>query len=188
MLAKSTNTHYGTVAVTIHWLSAILIIVLIGSGFRAANTINPDVKAQILSVHVPLAIATFVLTAVRILWWWFADKKPDPLAGIPKWQDVSASAVHFLFYIVIIGMVASGVGMFVLSGAGEILFGDAQGNLPDFWNYKPRIPHGIGARIMVALLVLHAGAALYHQFIKKDGSLRRMWFGKTARKNVTNRS
>ncbi len=35
-------------------------------------------------------------------------------------------------------------------------------------------------RAMVALLILHAGAALHHQFIKKDGSLKRMWFGKTA--------
>ena len=48
--------------------------------------------------------------------------------------------------------------------------------MPDFWNYKPRIRHGIGARLMVALFVFHAGAALYHHFVKKDGLLRRMWF------------
>ena len=66
--------------------------------------------------------------------------------------------------------------MFVLSGAGAILFGGAEGQLPDFWDYKPRIPHGIGARLMVALFFFHAGAAVYHHFVKSDGLLSRMWF------------
>ena len=72
-------------------------------------------------------------------------------------------------------MAASGIGMFVLSGAGPIVFG-SEGNLPDFTQYLPRVPHSIGARAMVALLVLHAGAALYHHFVKRDATLRRMWF------------
>jgi len=49
--------------------------------------------------------------------------------------------------------------------------------LPDLNDFAPRVPHGIGARLLVALLVLHAGAALYHQIIRKDGLLSRMWFG-----------
>ncbi|MBM3529390.1 MAG: hypothetical protein FJX62_14970 [Alphaproteobacteria bacterium] len=33
-------------------------------------------------------------------------------------------------------------------------------------------------RVLVALLALHVGAALYHHFVRRDGLLRRMWFGK----------
>lgn len=176
MPVKSRNCHYGTVAITIHWLSALLIIALLGSGFRAASTENLVAKAQVLSVHAPLAIAILLLTLARIFWWWFADTKPAPVEGMPKWQNFSARAVHFLFYVIIVGMVASGIGMFVLSGAGEIVFSGAEGQLPDFWKYKPRVPHGIGARIMVALFAVHAGVALFHHFIKHDGLLRRMWF------------
>ena len=84
MSTKSTSTNYGTVAVMIHWVSALMILVLMGSGFRAANTIAPDAKAQILSFHVPLGLTILVLTLARIAWWWFADRKPDPIAGIPK--------------------------------------------------------------------------------------------------------
>ena len=75
MPIKSVETHYGSVAVSIHWLSALLIVALLGSGFRAASTIDLDGKAQILAVHAPLGIGILVLTLARIAWWWFADKK-----------------------------------------------------------------------------------------------------------------
>lgn len=174
---KSTSTKYGTVAVTIHWLSAILILALVGSGFRASSLVDSAAKASILSVHVPLGIIILLLTLVRVAWWLFADHKPSHPTGDPAWQNMIAKAVHVLFYVVIFGMVASGIGMMILSGAGSILFAGSDGPLPDFWDYLPRVPHGIGARIMIALLVLHIGAALYHHFIKKDGLIWRMWFG-----------
>jgi cytochrome b561 len=119
-----------------------------------------------------------VLTALRIVWWWRFDRKPDPTAGSPHWQERAAQTVHILFYVVLVGMIASGIGMMVLSGAGPIIFGGQGAALPDFSKYLPRAPHGIGARILIALVVLHAGAALYHQFGRRDGLLRRMWFGK----------
>jgi cytochrome b561 len=56
MALKSTADHYGTMAVSIHWLSAVLILILIGSGFRAASTVDPAAKAAILRVHVPIAL------------------------------------------------------------------------------------------------------------------------------------
>lgn len=182
MTMKSTSSSYGTVAVAIHWLSALLIVALLGSGFRAANTIDLAAKQQFLTIHAPLGITILILTLARIIWWWFADKKPTPVAGTPVWQDLSARAVHVLFYVVILGMAASGIGMFALSGAGEIIFAGGTGPLPDFWDFLPRVPHGIGARVFVVLLALHVGAALYHHFIKKDGLLKRMWFARATRR------
>ena len=79
-----------------------------------------------------------------------------------------AVTIHWLS-AVILGMVASGIGTIALSGAGSILFGADVGPLPNFSEVLPRVPHGLGARLMVALFMLHAGAALYHHFIKKDG-------------------
>ncbi len=174
---KSTSSTYGTVAVTIHWLSALLILAQLGSGFRAASMTDSAAKEAILTFHAPLGIIILILTIARILWWKFADRKPDPVADDPAWQTAAAKAVHVLFYIVILGMVASGIGLMALSGAGAILSGETAAPLPDFTNYAPRVPHGIGARLMVALFVFHAGAALYHQFVKKDGLLARMWYG-----------
>lgn len=176
MTVKSSHDQYGSVAVTIHWLSVVLIVALLGSGFRAAGTTDLAAKAQILGIHASLGIAILLLTLARIGWWWFADRKPDPVAGMPTWQDRSARAVHLLFYVAILGMTMSGIGMFILSGAGAIVFGGAEGQLPDFWSFKPRIPHAVGARLLLALFVFHSGAALYHHFVKKDRLLRRIWF------------
>ncbi len=97
---------------------------------------------------------------------------------MPSWQDRISRTVHFLFYVVILGMAANGIGMMALSGAGPIIFGGEASALPDFWDYPSRTPHGIGARLFLVLFVVHAGAALYHHMSKKDGLLGRMWFAK----------
>ncbi|MBL1436273.1 MAG: cytochrome b [Rhodobacteraceae bacterium] len=174
---KSTPTKYGSVAVTIHWLSVILILALLGSGFRVASLIESAAKEALLTLHAPLGMAIAALTLLRLVWWRRVDQKPKPVAGDPAWQAFVAKTVHVLFYVVILGMAASGIALFVLSGAGDIVLGASTGPLPDFADYPPRAPHGVGAKLMVALLVLHAGAALYHHFIKKDGLIWRMWYG-----------
>ncbi|RTL64374.1 MAG: cytochrome B [Hyphomicrobiales bacterium] len=171
---KSRADRYGAVAVSIHWLSAILLLVLLGSGFRAANAASTVAKAELLRLHVPVAIAVLLLIVLRIVWWFAFDKRPDGVPGSPAWQEFVARGVHLLFYVVILGMIASGIGMIAISGAARAIFGGA--TLPDFWTYPPRLPHGVGAKLLVGLLVLHVAAALYHHFVVRDGLLWRMWF------------
>ncbi|MBR0755269.1 cytochrome b [Bradyrhizobium jicamae] len=173
---KSSSERYGTVIVAIHWLTALLMIGLFATGFRAANTIDPAAKVAILRAHIPIALAVITLTVLRI-GWWAVDRKPDPIAGSPRWQEQTARAIHVLFYVVIIGMTASGIGLMALSGAAPMIFG-GEGALPDLWNYPPRVPHGLGARLLLGLVALHASAALYHQFVRRDHLLRRMWFSR----------
>ncbi len=177
MPLKSTRTAYGRVAVFIHWVSALMIAALLASGFRAANTADEELKAQLLGFHVALGITVLVLTVARIMWWWLADRKPEPMIGTSLVKRRLAGFVHISFYIVILAMAGSGIGLLVLSGAGAIIFTGLPGSLPDFTEYPPRIPHGIGARLLVLLIFFHVMAALYHHFILKDGILRRMWFG-----------
>ncbi|MBP2446001.1 cytochrome b561 [Rhizobium leguminosarum] len=72
---------------------------------------------------------------------------------------------------------ARGVGMIALSGAAQSIFGAGM-ELPDFHLYPPRLPHGLGANLLLGLLFTHVGAALFHQFIRSDGLLSRMWYGR----------
>lgn len=175
MATMSTPDKYGTVAITIHWLSALLILILIGSGFRASSMEDVAAKASILRFHLPVGIAILLLTLARIGWWWWADKKPAPVE-MAKWQSRVSYLVHMLFYVLILGMAASGIGMIASSGAGPTIFGGSSEPLPNFQDLLPRIPHGIGARAMIALFIAHVGAAIYHHVIKKDGLIARMWF------------
>ena len=103
---KSTNAKYGTVAVAIHWLSAIVIFALLGSGFCAASLAESMGKASVLTVHVSLGVLVLVLTLARVAWWLFADRKPTQTASGPGWQIASAKLVHVLFYAIIFGMAA----------------------------------------------------------------------------------
>lgn len=178
MALKSTSDRYGQVAIAIHWISALLVVGALISGCRAADMTDAVAKASLLRFHAVAGITVLVLTLARLGWWWLADRKPDPAAGQKPFLTRAASIMHGLFYVLLLGMVASGIGMMVLSGAGAILFGGTGGVLPDFWNYPPRLPHGIGARALVALVILHSGAALYHQFVLRDRALARMGFGR----------
>ena len=175
---KSSPDRYGRVAIAIHWISALLIIGLMIAGFRAAGMTDPAAKVPLLQVHAPIGAAVLVLTLARLLWWLVADTKPADPAGVPHLQARAAKAVHVLLYVAILGLAGSGIAMMVLSGAGDILFGTAPGPLPDFWAFTPRYGHRAMAALMTVLLGLHVGAALYHQFIRKDRLFSRMGVGR----------
>lgn len=175
---KSSPERYGRIAIMIHWTSALLIIGLMIAGFRAADMTDLAAKASLLRIHVPIGIAVLVLTLARIGWWLMADSKPQDPPDVPRMQAIAAKAVHGLLYVAIFGLAGSGVALMVLSGAGDILFGNAQGPLPDFWNFAPRYGHAAMARLMALLLLLHVGAALYHQFVRKDRLFARMGVGR----------
>jgi hypothetical protein len=66
------------------------------------------------------------------------------------WQERIARAVHVAFYIVVLGMVESGIGTMVLSGAALAIFGGS-GTLPHFHQCSPRVPHGIGTFLLVGI-------------------------------------
>ena len=177
MSLKSSENRYGTVAVAIHWLSALLVLGLLISGLTAAGMADQAAKVSILRIHAVVGSTVLVLTLARVAWWLFADRRPTDPAGMPRLQGRAAHAVHLLFYVALIGMAASGIGMLILSGAASILFGGAPGPLPDFLQYPPRIAHGFGAFFLVALIVAHLAAALYHQFVMRDRLLARMGIG-----------
>lgn len=63
-----------------------------------------------------MAITILLLTVLRIDWPCQFDLKPLPVEGSPDWQERIASWVHVTFYVVVLGMAASGIGTITLSG------------------------------------------------------------------------
>lgn len=173
MRFRSSRDRYGAVAIAIHWLTALAVIGLLASGLAADAETDPDAKADLLRVHAPMGIAVLVLTLARILWWLLADRHPDP-ASPRRLERWAASFVHLAFYPLLIALAASGIAMLALSGAAEVLFFGAARPLPDFREFAPRGPHGLFAWVLIALVIGHVAAALYHQFARKDGLLARM--------------
>lgn len=172
MSLKSSATHYGKVAVAIHWLTALAVILMLASGLAMGR--NPALAPNVLPFHIVFGVLIGALTLFRILWWRAFDRHPDAVAGSTKTQTRLAQIVHIGLYLAILVMVASGIGTVALSGAAPAIFGG--GPLPDFNTFAPMTTHGLVSRILIALALGHIGAALFHQFIKRDGLIGRMGF------------
>jgi cytochrome b561 len=76
-------------------------------------------------------------------------------------------------------MVSSGYATALLAGLNRIVFQKSGEPLPASFNVYPSfIAHGTIAALLTAFIALHVLAALYHQFVRRDGLFRRMFFGR----------
>jgi cytochrome b561 len=173
MSTKSTPARYGTVAIAFHWSSALGAILALASGLTMANMVA--VPPVLLVAHITLGVVVFALTVLRAVWWAVADKRPGPPADQPGWQKLAARLTHGGLYAMLILMGVSGIVTIALSGAIPALLAGAP--LPDFDVLVPRVAHGVMSKILIGLLVLHLGAVLYHQLIRRDRLLSRMGVG-----------
>jgi cytochrome b561 len=175
MPAKSTSNKYGTVAVAIHWSSAIGVVLTWLAGFVVASVAPPEQQGPLLIAHITLGSIVFALTLLRIVWWLVADHLPNAPADQPLWQIRAARVVHLGLYLLLILMASSGITTLVLSGAVPAIL--SGGPVPDLSELIPRMAHGLMSRILLVLLLGHVGAALFHQFVRRDHLLARMGVG-----------
>ena len=177
MSLKSSPTRYGTVAIVIHWLTAIAVLGMLVSGLAAHNATDEVLRLTLLRGHAVTGSLVGILTLLRIVWWLFLDRRPADAAGLSRGQAVAVHIVHYGLYAVILVMVASGIATVILSGGVAQLTGAAALPLPDFTLAPPFTVHGLLARGLIVLLIGHIGAAMWHQFIRRDRLLARMGLG-----------
>lgn len=188
MPAANTQTHYGTVTKTFHWLTALMILAVIPLGI-IANQLPYDtnaelaLKAQLFSLHKTLGVLIFAVALGRILWA-LTQTKPGPLHPDRKAETMAAEVVHWLLYLSLVAVPLTGwIHHAATTGFAPVLLPIGQS--------LPLVPksesvaeifaalHWIWSKIMIAAILLHVAGALKHQIIDKDTTLRRMWFGKT---------
>jgi cytochrome b561 len=167
---------YHPVHVTLHWLTALLVFMPMLVGFFVFARTPDAQEAQMLGMHKWIGIILGVVVILRVVTR-FAFKRPAPAdAGHPA-LNLLGKVVHFLLYVAIFGMLFTGDSLDEAYGLESIMAGN--GTMPeDLFVYPERLLHGNAAYILAALVALHIGATLYHQFIRKDNLLARMWYGK----------
>lgn len=170
---------YHTALVSLHWLLALMLIAALGIGTFALKTVpisSPD-KIDALRGHMIAGGLILVLTLVRLVVRLKTTHPAPATTGNPL-LDRLAPLTHWGLYLLVLLMAGSGVAMSVLAGLPGIVFGGV-GTLPvNFDALPPRAVHGIVAKLLMLAIALHIAAASYHQFIKRDGLLRRMGFGR----------
>jgi cytochrome b561 len=157
--------------VAIHWLAAALIAFLLVTGTLVlADLPNTAAKIGNLRIHMLLGGLAGLLVLGRIV---MRRRFPAPPAGA---GDKLALAGHLALNLIILLLVFSGVMLGLQSGTFDAVFGSGV-LAEDFKQFTPRRIHGLASRLAMGLIALHVLAALWHQFIVKDGLLARMRFG-----------
>jgi len=169
---------YHPLLVAIHWIMAILILFnLLYATFAMVRIPNDAGKAPVLMVHMLTGLTVLGLVIVRFIVR-LTTKLPPAATSGSKLLDVLGVVIHWTLYLAAFGMGLSGLGLALQSGLfGSVFAG--QGQIPvDFYEFGPRISHGFLATALYVVIGLHVAAALFHEIIRKDRLMRRMWFGK----------
>jgi|TARA_B110000908_G_C10220441_1_gene435042 cytochrome b561 len=170
---------YSKTAITLHWVIAVMVFMSLFLGGRVLaeiDNVNPE-KISALQGHMVFGLLVGVLMLVRIIVR-FTSRRPAPRSTGNSLLDRLGGLTHALLYLLVIGMVASGIGISILTGLPQIVF-QGVGELPASFNgLPPWIAHTVIAKILMALIALHIAGALFHHFKLKDDLLSRMGIGR----------
>jgi cytochrome b561 len=172
---------------SLHWLIAALLLTNIGLAWYF-NTLTGLTRVGPTQIHKSIGITILMLSLFRLAWRFISPPPPLP-ASVTGWERLAAHTVYVLFYVVMIGMPLTGWAMVSASRLIQVypitLFGVAPWpaigpltQLPPAQMHSAHeafeTAHGLLAKLAYVLIVLHVGAALRHQFLKRDGVVPRM--------------
>lgn len=171
------GSSYDRLTILFHWSTAVLVLFQFTSShvweqFQKGT----NIRVELISLHVASGIALTIIVIGRILWRSvYGRKLPPSTSGV---QHVAATLVHYLLYALLAVQIALG-----------ILLGWSVGNPMNFFGLFS-IPspiafsadtrhlladlHGVTAWSIIALVGVHAAAALLHHYVLRDSILSRM--------------
>jgi cytochrome b561 len=173
------HASYSAFSRWVHWLTLALFVALFALGWYR-DLLPQTMRGSALQLHKSFGITVLALTILRLIWRFIAGVPAIP-ADLPAWQKLGARASHAVLYLLLlaqplVGWLWSSVGtkpinFFFLVQLPWLIGPDKQlnrtlGNL-----------HGLIAYALLIVIALHAAAALYHHFIRKDRVLLGMLRG-----------
>lgn len=168
---------YDPVAKAFHWLTLLAVAGLIALGWTMVGLSLGPAKLQYYSWHKWLGMTVLMLTLLRLVWRWLHPPPPLP-AGMPGWERLAARASHYGLYVLLLAMPLTGWLMSSAGGFPVMLYGVLP--LPDLVGRDKALEgmlkaaHHWESMILIALVIVHALAALKHHMLDKDDVLRRM--------------
>ncbi|HEY0335047.1 MAG TPA: cytochrome b [Stenotrophomonas sp.] len=178
MTLKNTAQRWGGISQTLHWLIALLILLLGVVGLIMGELPRTPKYFWVYTAHKSLGISVLALVIARLGWRLVAGA-PKPVLGTPTWQERAASLTHVLLYLMTFALPLSGW-----------LYDSASGLRPFRWFGLAEMPklsapdesvarlahffHEWGFWLLIAVVLLHAGAAFYHHLFQHDATLARM--------------
>jgi cytochrome b561 len=174
----SQSDAYTSTAITFHWVIALLIVsaFAIGLVMTSIPGFTPD-KLRYFSWHKWIGVTAFALIVLRIVWR-LTHKAPPLPEHMQGWERALAHAVHGFIYLLMIAVPVTGYLYSSAANVPVVYLGIVP--LPRIIAPDPALKailkttHITLDYCLAALVVVHAAAALKHQWFDRDGLLSRM--------------
>ena len=161
----------------IHWLMALFVLVdlTVAQGFGDQMEMAERLDSR--EGHAAFGTIILILLIIRIF---LRRKNGAPALSVttPAWQVTLARITHLGFYVLLTVVIVTGIATasFVTDplnwfGAFDISFA---GNDSEAAFQSVRIFHEIATKALIALILVHFVAALYHGLILRDNRLGNM--------------
>ena len=172
---------YNAVARHFHWwtVAAVAIQFPLGISMRIRGTwldIWDALTNHMYSAHKLLGVSVFFIVVVRLCYR-LSHGAPQDEPTLEPWQKIVSHITHGSIYALLLAVPIAGFWGVQLYPALD-LFGLV--SLPTIVSPDKAASawvlalHGIIAFILLFLIAMHVGAALFHHFIRGDGVLARM--------------
>ena len=176
--APSWAGRFDRTTIALHWLTLVLVAAQFATALMllAGASDSRDLKL-LFAVHRSMGVATWCVVVGRLLWRaGFAHLPPFP-ASMTTLQQSIAKANEYGLYALLILQPLTGLGDTLFRGQPFVLFGLT---VPRLVQPEKAVFHALhaahlwGAIALALLIALHAGAALLHGVVLRDGVLQRM--------------
>ena len=175
---RNTAQGYGVVAIALHWLVAVVVLGLFVLGvWMTGLTYYDEWYKRGPDIHKSIGILLFFVMIARLVWR-AGNAVPNDEPGIGRLQRRVAHGVHGLLYVLLFALMISGYFISTADGKPIHVFGlfAVPATVSDIPNQEDiaGAVHWYLALTLIAIVGLHAAAALKHHFIDRDRTLKKM--------------
>ena len=168
---------YDRVLKAVHWSTLLLIAAAYIAIWGSYAVATKEQEAFLTQLHRSLGVTVFVLTVFRLGWRWHA-RIPSLPADLPAIQKVAARVAEYFLYALL--LIQPILGILYINARGRRVDFFFLGELPpivgpDKVLAKQAVAaHDIVAYVLLTFIGLHAAAALFHHFVRRDDVLKAM--------------
>ncbi len=162
---------------SLHWLTAGLIALVFILVFSVDAVTSKTMSEMLLQLHRSFGITVWVVTIGRLVWRQFA-KFPEWPADMPPSMRMAAKGSEYALYALLLAQPILGLLYTNASGDRVDLF--LLGELPAVISRNPALEgwlfqmHETVGHLLLIVIALHACAALFHHYRRRDDTLTAM--------------
>jgi cytochrome b561 len=168
---------FDTATITLHWISVLLVLAMMGTGLLYGRMENRPWAPPLLWAHRSLGVIIWAITVVRLSWRLKGARIPGFQPSLTRLHQFAARLSEYGLYMLLLTQPLTGLAQTLSRGAPfELLAWTVPSFVSKHFGYVVLFyaVHKLGAWCLIGLVSLHASAALFHHFVRRDDVLETM--------------